>query len=207
MFPLVILLHAVASQEPLPPPSLVLDEGPVVEAVESVMATGNDVVRVALPPVEDADATRRTALEKLLVRVIRDRRREEVVTPALLRARLRAQAEAQERAVTIDELRPFACDHVLVASVLTEGDVVSLRLRLFNTETGQVLGESAAALGTTEAASSASAASVRLASEDLVEAIAWAVESKGVDVAAHRVGVAPLGATGTAQATRVDRFV
>jgi TolB-like protein len=185
-----------------------LDEGPIVDAVEAVLAGADDVVRIALPPIDDTDAVRRPVLERALVRAIRDRNKEEVVTPALLRAQLRSQADAQERAIAIDELKPYAADHVLLCSVVVEGERSALRLRLVKSETGEVRGESSASLGASDAASSASAASVRFATDDLVEQIAYALESRGVVLGAHRVGVPPLSAApGAATESRLDVFV
>lgn len=183
-----------------------IDEGAVVDAVEELLAKGRDAVRVAVPPVKDVDEARRQVVEIALVRAVRDRRREEVVTPALLRARLRAAAEGQEHDVPTEALRPFAADHVLVAQVLEQGGVAELSLKLLLVETGEVLGEARAALGAGEQ-TSASAAGVRATTDTLVEQIAFAVEGTGVEVRTHRTAVAQLKAEGAAVEARLDRFV
>ena len=191
-----------------PAAELALDEGPLVDALDAVLAGKDDVVRLALPPIDDADAPRRARLERALVRAVRERRREEIVTPALLRAQLRAQADAQLRAIEIEELKPYAADHVLLATVVTEGSNVALRLRLVRAETGEVRGEASAPIATTDAASSASAATVRAATDDLAEQIAYALEERGAVLTTHHIAVPPLeAAEGAAKESRLDRFV
>lgn len=189
-----------------PAPEVAIDEGAVVDAVEEVLARGRDAVRLALPPVKDDDEARRKAVELALVRAVRDRRREDVVTPALLRARLRAQAEAQAREISPEELRPFAADHILLASVHDQGGEAVLSLKLLFTETGELLGEATARLGAGEA-TTATAAGVRSATDTLVEQMAFAVEATGVEVRTHRTAVAQLKAEGAAAEARLDRFV
>src|SRR5262249_32603770 len=130
-----------------PPKGPSIDEGNVVEAVESVLTHGKNAVRVAITPVSDTDEARRKLVEMTIVRAVLDRRREEAVTPAFLRAKLKAQAEAQAADITPDQLKPFACDHVLIASVVDEGGKATLHLKLLFSETGEVLGEESADLG------------------------------------------------------------
>lgn len=203
---LALALPARAAEASDEPPSI--DEGAIVDAVELVLARGKDAVRIAVPPVQDANEARRKAIEIAVVRAILDRRREEVVTPAYLRAKLRAQSEAQTREVSAEELRPFACDHVLLASVVDEGGKSILHLKLVHAETGQVLGDEPADLGAGSGArTTASAGNVRNATDRLVEQIAFAVESNGDDVRTQRIAVSPLHADGAAKESRLDQFV
>jgi TolB-like protein len=195
---------APAPRDEAPGPSV--DEGAVIDAVEEVLSHGRDAVRLAVPPLDDEDQVRRAAVEIALVRAVRDRRREEIVTPAFLRARLRARSEAAARALSVEELRPFSADHVLLGRVLEQGGEAVLRLKLLHVESGEVLAEASATLGA-GAQTTASAGSVRLATESLVEQIAYAVESAGDDVRQHRVAVSALRAEGAAAASRLDRFL
>ena len=203
------LALALVSADPAPVQqgSVHIDEGAVVDAVEDVLAKGKDTVRIALPPLNAADPALRAAVEQALVRAILSRRREEVVTPAYLRAQLRAQAEAQAKDIEVEELKPFAADHVLLSRLEDEGSEKVLRLKLVFSETGEVLGESTAKLGVAGAKSSAQASTVRAATDELVEQIAYGVESKGVDVRTHRIAVSQLRAEGAAAEGRLDRFV
>src|SRR5688500_14263660 len=170
-------------------------DGAVADAVDEALAGARDAVRVAVPPVDDVDEKRGRALERALVRALVDRHREEIVTPAYLRAKLAAQAIGRE------EARAFACDHVLLASVGDEEGRAVLRLKLLHTETGAVLSTSSAALG---AGAPSSARGVRVAMDELVDQIAVAVESQGREVRTHRTAVAVLGAQGAAKGSHLD---
>lgn len=183
------------------------DEGAVAQAVEELMIHGQDAVRVAVPPLDDHDALRRGALERALVRALLARRREEVVTPATLRARLRAQGEAQERQLTAEELRALSCDHLLLGAVVDEGGEAVLYLQLVLTERSEVLGEAKARLGLPGSDTSARAPGVRAAVEEVVEQVAVAVESHGDDVRTERLAVGLPRADGPAEQARLDRFV
>lgn len=187
------------------------DEGELVRAVEELMLHGRDAVRVAVAPVDDADAERGAALEQALVRALLARQREEVLSPALLRARLRAQAEADELHVGVEEVRAFSADHLLLAAAVDEGGesggAAVLYLQLVWTEGSEVLGEARAPLGVAGSATSASAPRLRGAVADVVEPIATLVESRGVSVRTHRLAVVAPRVSGAAQAARVDRFV
>jgi TolB-like protein len=219
VLPLVLLL-AVADPAPPaaaapPTPSssstaveapVAIDEGAVVEAVEAVLDKGRHAVRVAVPPVSDTNAARQKAVELVIVRAILDRRREEAVTPAFLRAKLAAQGEAQLHDIAPEALKPFACDHVLLASVVEEGGAAVLHLKLVHSESGEVLGDESADLGEGKK-TSASAQSVRNATDSLVEQIAFAVESGGEDIHLHRIAVSPLAAEGAAKESRLDQFL
>ncbi|MCC7070179.1 MAG: hypothetical protein IT383_02585 [Deltaproteobacteria bacterium] len=184
-----------------------LDEGPLVDAVDEVLRRARDPVRLALPGVADADGVRRAALELALVRAVLARRREQVVTPATLRARLNAAAEAQALELPAAELGALSCDHVLRGTVLDQGGRAVLHLTLVHVETGEVLGEADAALASAGVATSAPASAVRRGVERVVEELAAAVEARGLDVRTQRVAVAAPRADGAAAAARLDRFV
>ena len=179
-------------------PPAVIDEGAVVEAVEAALAHSKDVVRIAVPPVADADGARRRAVEIAIVRAILDRRHEEPITPAYIRAKV-------DGADSPDKLRPLACDHILSGAVLEEGGKAVLHLKLIKSETAEVIGEESAALGNGKQ-TSASAGNVRLPTDRIVEELAFAVEAAGDDVHTHRIAVTPLAAEGAAKEARLDRF-
>jgi hypothetical protein len=69
-----------------------------------------------------------------------------------------------------------------------------------------VLHEASAVLGAGDK-TSASLRGVRSAVEELVEQVAYGVESKGADVRQHRIGVSTLAVDGAAGEARLDRFV
>lgn len=204
MYPLLLAL-TLAAAEPVAAPGI--DEGALALAVEELMVHGRDAVRVAVAPVDDADAARAAALELALVQALLERRHEEVMSPALLRARLRAQAEAQELQIDVEALRPLSCDHLLLAAVLDEGGAAVLHLQLVLTEASEVLGEARVPLGVAGATTTAAAPTVRRAVARVAAQLAAAVESGGDDVRTHRVAVAPPRVDGAAQAARLDGFV
>ncbi|MBI1948921.1 MAG: hypothetical protein HYS27_24755 [Deltaproteobacteria bacterium] len=210
MSPLLLALTLTATTPASPAASaagLELDEGPIVDAVEELLAHGKDAVRVALPGVDDHDAPRRAALEQALVRAVLSRRREQVVTSATLRARLNAAAEAQALELPAEELRALACDHVLTAAVLDQGGQAVLHLTLLHAESGAVLGQADALLGQPGRAGTAAAPSVQRGVERVVEQLAAALEGQGGDVRTHQVAVGLPRAEGAAAAARLDRFV
>lgn len=188
-------------------PRAELDEGPLVDAVEELLSHAREPVRVALAGVDDPDAGRRSTVELALVRALFARRREQVVTPATLRAHLNAQAEAQALEVPADALRALACDHVVRGAVLDHDGRAVLHLTLVHVETGAVLGEADAALALAGAASTVPASAVRRGVERVVEELAAAVEARGLDVRTHVVAVGTPRADGAAAAARLDRFV
>lgn len=210
MSPLLLALTLTATAPvpgAAPAAELELDEGALVDALEGLLAHGRDVVRLALPGVADENAPRRAALEQALVRAVLSRRREQVVTPATLRARLNAQAEAMALELPTEELRALSCDHVLTAAVLDQGGQAVVHLKLVLAETGEVLGEADAALGQPGQATSVAAPSVRSGVARVVEQLAAAVESHGVDVRTHRLAVGLPRADGATADLRLDRFV
>jgi TolB-like protein len=196
---MIALLLALAAADPAAPAPPSIDDGAVVEAVEAVLDHGKNAARVAVPPVVDSDDARRKAVEIAIVRAILDRRREEPITPAFLRAKLQANE------ATPENLKPFACDHVLFATIADEGGRAMLHLKLVLTETGEVLDDEPADLGEGKK-TTAGAANVRMATDDVADQIAFAVESKGLDVHEHRLAVAPLKAEGAAKEARLDQF-
>lgn len=204
---LALTLTATTPSDAVLAAGLELDEGPIVDAVEELLAYGKDAVRVALPGVDDADGPRRAALEQALVRAVLSRRREQVVTPATLRARLNAAAEAQALELPAEALRALACDHVLTAAVLDQGGQAVLHLTLLHAESGEVLGQADAVIGQAGRASTAAAPSVQRGVERVVEQLAVALEGQGGDVRTHQVAVGLPRAEGAAAAARLDRFV
>ena len=210
MSPLLLALTLASA----PAPAVAFDEGELARAVEELLVHGRDAVRIAVAPVDDADAERGAALEQALVRAILSRRREEVLSPALLRARLRAQAEAAELQIGVEEARSFSADHLLLAAVAEEGaeegaagNAPVLYLQLVWTEGSEVLGEASAPLGRPDAKASPAAPELGGAVARVVEQIAAAVEARGAALRTHRLAVAAPRVTGAAQATRVDRFL
>lgn len=210
MSPLLLALTLASA----PAPAVAFDEGEVARAVEELLVHGRDAVRIAVAPVDDADAERGAALEQALVRALLSRRREEVLSPALLRARLRAQAEAAELQVGVEEARSFSADHLLLAAVAeegaeegAEGGAPVLYLQLVWTEGSEVLGEASAPLGRPDAKASPAAPELGGAVARVVDQIAAAVEARGAALRTHRLAVAAPRVTGAAQATRVDRFL
>jgi TolB-like protein len=214
------LLFLLAASEPVAVPAVAVRDGVidgvsdgVSDGVEQVMAR-QDVVRVALPPVVDdvgAGPEAMAHVEKALVRALLDRG-QDVVTPALLRIKLKAQGEAAIRDVGAEAMRDFAADHVLLAAVASEEGKTVLRLRLVVSETGAVRATSSTPLTLSGALSGAAAPrndarGVRVAVQAIVDDIAWAVEATGESVRVHRTAVAPLGADEDARAARLDRYV
>jgi hypothetical protein len=183
-----------------------VDEGVLLDALNGLLDKGKEPARVALY-VDDSDPVRRRSLERALVRALRDRRREDVVTPALVKATLDAAAEHQLKGGDGAVGRSLTADHVIVASVSTASGGAVLQLKLRFTETGAVLGTAATAVDGDAQPSTARALDVRPAAADLVDVLAEGVEGRGVDVKAHRVAVPPAVATGAAKEARLDRFV
>ena len=177
------------------------------DAVTEVMARARQAVRVALPPVIDDDPVRAAALERSLLRALRERRREDVISPAYLRATLRGAAALALDEATAVTLRPFACDHVLLSSVQTQEGRAELRLRLLLSESGEVLATATVPLGAASSASGSSARGVRDAVQALVEDIALAVESTGQQLRLHRTAVTPFTADDAARAGHLDDYL
>ncbi|MBM4280723.1 MAG: hypothetical protein FJ137_08165 [Deltaproteobacteria bacterium] len=184
-----------------------VDEGVLLDALTPMLAAAREPARLAVIVVDETDPVRRTALERALVRVLRDRRREDVVTPSLVRARLGAQAAAQAEGAASTAAAGLAADHVVVGDVVPSADGAVLALKLLSTEHGDVVASERVALDGGGARSTAAARSVGVACADLADVIAEAVEASGVAVRAHRVGIPPLQATGAAKAARLDRFL
>ena len=187
-----------------------VDEGVLLDALNGVMLQANEPGRVAIL-VDDAGSkdsdVRRLSLERSLVRAMRDRRREEVVTPALVKASLDAAAEAQLMGGNPKAATSLAADHVITASVVDQGGKAVLRLQLLYTESGAVLGTRAVDINGDAQATSARSLDVRTAAADLADVIAEGVENKGIAVKSHRIAVPPAQATGAAKEARLDRFV
>jgi TolB-like protein len=178
-----------------------VDEGVLLEKLEALMRAAGDVVRIAVV-VDDGDAARRTALERTLVRVLREQQRADIVTPSLVRARLGNQA-----ADPVALQGSLAADHVLLATVVDGADRASLQLKLLSTARGDIVGSGEAALAARQGAATTRTLSVDVACADLADVFAEAVEARGVPVVGHRIGVAPLQAAGAAKDARLDRFL
>jgi hypothetical protein len=184
------------------------DDGELLAAVSALLASATDPVRVAVI-VEDDDATRRLSLERALVRVMRERRREEVVTPALVRGRLEEKARIEAAGASL-VLSGLSADHVIVAAVVTAADRTELLLKILSSERGAVLAaRRVAVMGTVGSTTTTTvrARSVGTACADLADELAEAVESQGRDIGLHRVAVAPVQASGAAEGARLDRFL
>lgn len=189
-------------------PAAGLDVGALSGAVAELLAHGRDAVRVALPPVVDDDPARAAVLERALLRALLDRRREDVVSPAFLRAKLQEGEDARLRGLTPAQLRPFACDHVLLARVEVGEGRALLRLELLFSETGEVLSTSMVPLVVTGApATGSSARGVRDAVAALVDDIAFAIENTGQELRFHRTAITPLRSDEEARAGRLDRYL
>ena len=184
-----------------------VDEGVLLDALNTLLLTAKEPGRVAIVVDAAGGPLRRLSLERSLVRVMRDRRREEVVTPALVKASLDAAAEQQLLGGNAKAATSLAADHVITASVVDQGGKSVLRLQLLYTETGEVLGTGSVDVDGDAQATSARSLDVRTAAADLADVIAEGVENKGVDVKSHRVAVPPAQATGAAKEARLDRFV
>jgi TolB-like protein len=179
-----------------------VDEGVLLEALEVLLRPAADAARIAIV-VDDADVVRRTSLERALVRVLRERQRADIVTPALVRARVGALA-TDPGALNGAGL---AADHVIAASVVDAADRAVLQLKLLSTEHGDVVGAGEVELAARAGASTARTLSVEIACADIAEVVAEAIEGGGVAVTNHRIGVAPLQAAGAAKDARLDRFL
>jgi len=183
---------------------IVVDEGLLLERLGGLFDKA-DVARVVVV-VDDTDERRRRSLERSLVRVMRDRRREDVVTPALVRARLGAAAASQLDDTGVADTA-FAADHVLVAAVVSEGGRAVLALRLIVSATGAVVGTARVDVDGAAAASTASVQDIRAAAADIADVVAEAVEGTGAEVKTQRIAVPPAAAEGAALTARLDRFV
>ncbi len=183
-----------------------VDEGVLLDVLNTLLLSAQEPGRVAII-VDDTDGIRRLSLERSLVRTMRDRRREEVITPALVKASLDAAAEAQLVGGHAQAATSLAADHVITASIVDQGGKAVLRLQLLYTESGAVLGTQSVDVDGAAQASTARSLDVRTAATDLADVIAEGVENRGVDVRTHRIAVAPAQATGAAKEARLDRFV
>lgn len=164
-----------------------------------------DAARVALVVDDDNDA-RRAGLERSLVRVVRERRREDVVSPAMVRARIGALVEAQlaERA---RDPAGVAADHLLLVELLAVDGGAVAQVRLVVTATGAVVGTEQVPVAGTTTATTAKAGDLQRAAEDMADAFAEAVEGAGIDIAAWQVAVPAASATGAALNAHLDRHV
>ena len=185
-------------------PSFV-DEGVALDSLNVLLQHGREAARIALY-IDDADAARRVSLERTLLRALRDRRREDIVSPSLVKATLSATALSSLKGG--DGVVPgLAADHVIVGVVSESSSGATLNMRLLFTQSGEVLSTGALALTASQRASTASARDVRTVASDIADVIAESVEARGVDVRQHRLAVTPANAAGAAKEARLDRFV
>jgi hypothetical protein len=183
-----------------------VDDGVLLESVGALLAGADEAVRIALL-VDDVDAGRQRSVERALVRVLRSRRREDVVTPALVRARAGQDLPAGADAASSWIGAGFAADHVLLGQVVDSAGSATLQLRLFSTARGAVVATEQVALAAPRAASTARTVAVGVAADEVADLVAEAVEAGGVNVRAHRIGVPPVVAAGAAAEARLDRFL
>jgi hypothetical protein len=183
---------------------MVVDEGQLAAATTTLLDRV-DAARVALVVNDDNDA-RRAGLERSLVRVVRERRREDVVSPAMVRARLGTLVEAQltERA---RDPAGLAADHLLLVELLAADGGAVAQLRLVVAATGAVVGTEKVPVTGTTTATTAKAGDLQRAAEDMADAFAEAVEGAGIDIAAWQVAVPAATATGGALTAHLDRHV
>lgn len=187
-----------------------VDEGVLLEAINTLLNKANEPARVAIVLEEASDPDdkiRRQSLERSLVRAARDRRREDIVTPTLVRARLGANAAVALSGGDAGDVGGLAADHVLLGSIQSDAGKARLALKLVVSATGAVVGSTTVPVEGTAKASTARAQDVDVAAADLADAVAQWVEQTGVDVRSHRVAVPPAQATGAAKEARLDRFV
>jgi hypothetical protein len=176
-------------------------------AIDDLLARSADAVRVAVPPVVDADEARARAMQAALVRVILDRGREEVVTPAMV-SRVLGDAAAAAASGNALAFKALAADHVLLAEVVDAAGSVSLRMRLVHVESGGVLSSASAPIDEVAAQTSANASTVRGGLDRAVDGLTTGLGALPGDHRYQRVAVAPLSAQGEAVVdSRVDRFV
>lgn len=194
------------------PTPIVVDEGLMLDSLGGLLDKA-DAIRVVIV-VADSDDVRRVSIERSLVRVARDRQREEIVTPSLVRARLGAAAAAQLTGSSGVADSAFAADHVLIGDVVSEGGKAVLALRLIVSATGAVVGTARADVDGAATASSANAqdiraaaADIRAAAADIADVVAEDIEGTGADIKTVRIAVPPATAQGAALQARLDRFV
>lgn len=215
--PLLALLLAVsaASAEPSPAPvaaagdtatlAPVVDDGELAAATTTLLQRAPDAARLAVIVVDDDDARRR-GLERALVRVLRERRREDIVTPAIVQARLGAAAAAQLEQAG-GAATALGADHVLVAEVQAGANGSVVGMRLVRSETAAVAGTARAPLLGPGGTTSAGVQTVRAATLDVADAVAEVLEQGGIEARLLRLAVAPVKAEGAAKEGKVDRLV
>ena len=226
LLPLALLFaaRAVAVADPPPPsvtttaatptssdgqvtaPPAFVDEGELTAATTALLRLAPDAARVAVIVVDDTDVVRRRSLERSLVRVLRERRREDIVSPAIVQARLgeaqRPRLEQPGAAATA-----LGADHVLIAEVQIGADSSTVALRLVRSDSAAVVGTAHAALLGSGGSVSTTLQSVRTACLDVAEAIAEVLEQGGIEARLLRLAVAPVKAEGAAKEGKVDRLV
>ncbi len=207
--PCLLLLASQGAAADAPPAVAVsyADDGALLEATLLLLAQGQELARVALL-LDDADAARRSSLERALSRLLRERTGLELLTPSYVRGVLDASAQNNAQAGQMGPWRSLSADHVVLGEVVDEGGQLTLRLRLVLTHSGEVLAHAKVSLLGQGVPSSAGAMPVEAACADLAEALAEGVESAGAVVRQHRVAVLPLqAAPGAATEARLDRFL
>ncbi len=187
-----------------------VDEGVLLDALNLLLEKAVEPARIAVI-VDDSDPRRRLSLERGLVRALRDRRREDIVTPSLVKASLDEAAERQLQGGDGKAAASLAADHVITAELQNQGGTPLLQLKLLSTQSGAVLGTGSVVVDrdvdSAGPATTARALDVRTAAADIADVIAEAVEGRGVDVKSHRIAVPPAVASGAAKEARLDRFL
>ncbi len=184
--------------------SAVVDEGVLLDAASSMLAQATEPARIAVV-VTDSDDARRTAIERSLVRALRDRRREDVVTPTLVKARLGASAAQQLEGGA--GAAAVAADHVLLAEVQAGADGSGDAMRHVNAATASVVASAKVPVSTAPSSSSARVQDLRVAAADLSDLIAEAVERQGLEPRTHRIAVPKASAEGAAKEAKVDQLI
>lgn len=174
--------------------------------LEEMFAQAQDAARVALSPIDDADASRAAGVEAAIVRALTDRGGVEVVTPATLRERLASLGDAGEP--DLAGLQGLAADHVLLGRVLDAGGEVRVVLRLVRVDSGVQVAQGQRPLDAPAAATSARMATAAQALRALADQLREALEALPGEVRYQRIAVLlPLAADDAVRRARVDRLV
>lgn len=200
-----------ASVDPAPgvavqPPVTSVALSDVDGLLEELLGEARDAARIALVPIEDADAARAGALEGALLRGLSDRGGMEVVTPATLRegfASVSAQGEPDFAA-----LRSLSADHVLLGRVLDAGGQVRLALRLVRVDSGLQVAQAQRPIEAPAAKTSVYAPSAEQTLRVLADGLRDALEALPGEIRYQRIAVLlPRAGDEAASRARVDRLV
>lgn len=177
-------------------------------AVEELFREGEEVVRVVVVPTRGTDEARTQAVSQQIVRVILDRGREEVVTPALVRAALDTAASQMEAGQPLPAMQAMAADHVCFSEVVEAGGEVNLKLRLVEVKTGAIRGEKTTPILLEAGKSSLRAADGRARLRQVADELMWGIQQLPGEIRYQRIAVLPLQSTAAeVKNAKVDRFV